>query len=271
MNKTKGIRKVLRILFQSACLLVFLYLLTVFAYRCAVADAGSKTSAVARFLMELIVCCFFAMLAADIYRRIFTWKRNKFTRVLGWILRGIVILVCGVYIILMTVISHPKLEDTTEDVDYVLVLGLALENGRAAGDLVRRVEQAIIFEKDYPDADIIFTGGTHDDLVQTEAVIMVQYFVDHGGDMNHALEETHSQDTVQNFKNVGEMTGNNVPVAVVTSDYHMFRVAAIMRCQGWNLVRYVPAPSDPVLYGENLLWEAVCVIVGAAQGTLSLW
>lgn len=267
MEKTSGIRKVLRVLFQTACTLAFLYLLTIFAYRYAVADRGTKGSAVLRFLVELHVCGFLALFAADLFRHIFTWKRNGFTRVLGWFLRCFVLTVCAVFTLCMSLIGHYRLKDTTKDVEYVIVLGLALENGRAAGDLIRRVEQAIALEKEYPEAEFIFSGGTHDDFVQTEAVIMVEHFVNHGGDIGYAHEESQSQDTIQNFKNVGEMTGMNVPVAVVTSDYHMFRVAGIMRKQGWNRVRYVPAASDRLLYPENLLWEAVCVLTGTATGT----
>lgn len=267
MEKAKGLRKVLRVLFQLVCTLTFLYLLTIFAYRYAVADRGSKGSAILRLLVEMHVCGFAALFAADLFRHIFTWKKNGFTRALGWILRSAVLLVCTVFVVLMTVIAHPRLKDTAEDVEYVMVLGLALENGRAAGDLIRRVEQAIALEKEYPEAEFIFSGGTHDDLVQTEAVIMVQHFVNHGGDVGYAHEESQSQDTVQNFKNVGKMTGMNVPVAVVTSDYHMYRVAGIMRKQGWTRIRYVPAASDRLLYPENLLWEAVCVLTGTAMGT----
>ena len=267
MKKTTGIRKAPRVLFQTACMLAFLYLLTIFAYRYAVADRGSKGTALLRFLVELHACAFLALFAADLFRHIFTWKQNSFTRVLGWILRCAVVMVCAVITICMMLIGNYRLKDTTEEVEYVMVLGLALENGRAAGDLIRRVEQAIVLEKEYPDAEFIFSGGTHDDLVQTEAVIMVEHFVTHGGDIGYAREESQSQDTVQNFKNVGNMTGMSVPIAVVTSDYHMFRVAGIMRKQGWTRIRYVPAASDRLLYPENLLWEAICVITGTLQGT----
>lgn len=267
MKKTTGITKVLRVLFQAACTLTFLYLLTIFAYRFAVADRGSKSSAILRFLVELHACGFLAFFAADLFRHIFTWKQNGLARVLGWILRCAVVTVCTVITVCMILIGNYRLKDTTEEVEYVMVLGLALENGRAAGDLIRRVEKAVALEKEYPEAEFIFSGGTHDDLVQTEAVIMVQHFVNHGGDIGYAREESQSQDTVQNFKNVGKMTGMSVPIAVVTSDYHMFRVAGIMRNQGWTRIRYVPAASDRLLYPENLLWEAVCVLTGIASGT----
>ena len=247
-------------MFQVACTLVFLYLLTVFAYRCAVADRGSKISAVSRFVSELFVCASLALFASDVYRKIFTWKRNGLKRVLGWILRIFVFAVCAVHLCLMMLIARPSLKDSTEDVDYVLVLGLALENGRAAGDLIRRVEKSIALQKEYPEAEFIFSGGSHDDLVQTEAVIMIKHFIDMGGDPDHTHEESRSQHTIQNFKNVGRMTGMNIPVAVVTSDYHMLRVAGIMKKQGWTHVRYVPAPSDRILYVENLLWESICVV-----------
>lgn len=270
MTKNAGVRRALQILFQTVCTLAFLYLLTVFAYRMAVADRGSKLSAVSRFAAELNICAFFAMLAADIFRHIFTWHRSTVARVLGWILRIFVILICAVHLCLMTLIASFDPKDSAKEVDYVLVLGLALENGRASGDLIRRVEQAIRIQSEYPEAEFIFSGGTHDDLVQTEAVIMVMHFVDMGGDPDHAHEESKSQDTIQNFKNIGEMTGMNIPVAVVTSDYHMFRTAGIMKKQGWTFVRYVSAPSDRILYPENLLWESSCVITGILMKTFSM-
>jgi uncharacterized SAM-binding protein YcdF (DUF218 family) len=264
-------RKALNSVVHALFVLFLAYLTFVFLYRLFSAKEAARITVVFRFVMELVVYGVFALVVVDMMQDIFTWEKNRTLSLIGMVLRLLCVLICAVYIMLMGIIARPNLEDTTEESDYVLVLGQALENGRASGDLARRLEKAIEVEQENPDSIFIFSGGNDPDIENTEATVMLNYFVAHGGDIDRTLEETESTDTVQNVRNLGRMVDNTTPVSVITSDYHMLRTAGILKKQGWTAVRYIPADSDNLFFGENQFWEAICVLHGTLRRTMVLF
>ena len=112
-------------------MLAALYLLGIFIYRFCVAAEDARLTVVIRFVMELVILAIPVLVVLDICRGIFTWTRNRILSVLGWILRIILVCICVVFIVLMIFIFHPDLKGSVKEPEYVLVLGLALENGRA--------------------------------------------------------------------------------------------------------------------------------------------
>ena len=251
-------------------LIFLLYLLGVFIYRIIVIRPAQKAVVVVRFLSELVVLAVPSVLFLDLFKGLVKKIKHKAARVAARIVKYIFMAFCFLLVIVMFCVADSVPEDTEMEVDYVFVLGLALEDGRASADLIKRVEKAIEFEKDHPNAVFIFSGGNAEDVENTEAVAMMTYFIDNGGNFEYAWGEAEATDTVANFKNLEKMTGKDVPVAVITSDYHMLRAAGIMKNQGWEKVRYVPADSDTLLYNENCLWESICLIFGLARGTFSI-
>ena len=53
------------------------------------------------------------------------------------------------------------------------------------------------------------------------------------------------------------MTDPNEPVVLITSDYHMDRAVQTAAGAGFTRVMRLPAPSSPVHFGANVLWEAI--------------
>ncbi len=49
--------------------------------------------------------------------------------------------------------------NTAGQADYAIVLGLALENGKPASDLLARLDTAREYLERYPEAHLILTGG----------------------------------------------------------------------------------------------------------------
>ena len=53
------------------------------------------------------------------------------------------------------------------------------------------------------------------------------------------------------------MLDPDAPVVLISSDYHMDRAAAMAEAAGFTRILRLPAPSEPLYYGANLMWEVV--------------
>ena len=93
-------------------------------------------------------------------------------KVVGWILRVIMILMTAVLFFFFGKITISSLMNTAAPAPNALVLGLALENGKPAGDLISRLDTAEAYVKDNPRETLILTGGNPDASGKTEAGVM---------------------------------------------------------------------------------------------------
>lgn len=134
-------------------------------------------------------------------------------------------------------------------VKAIIVLGSGVENGKPSAALAKRLDAAVPVAKTSPQALLILSGGLDFGERETEAVIMARYLQQHyaipSSDM--ALEDQ-STSTELNLKNskailVQHQINLTDPVAIVTSDFHTIRAAAIARKQGYQHVTMISAPT----------------------------
>ena len=94
------------------------------------------------FRYELIFCAVFLLLALDVRFSLFTRWKPVLLKGIGWILRAAVILCSAVILFFCGRVIVGSFINTEAPTDYAIVLGLALENGKPAPDLVSRVDTA---------------------------------------------------------------------------------------------------------------------------------
>jgi len=168
-------------------------------------------------------------------------------------------------------------EALPQRVDGVLVLGGAVNarvshwtNSPQFNEAADRIMAAHIITSRYPDARIVFSGGSG--LVSgggmNEADAMRQYFEDIGNNSHNIVYEDRSRNTVENIHNSFKLV-NPAPEEVwilVTSAFHMPRSLGIAEKLGWNLMAYpvdyrsqgsynvIPARLDVLdnLYASNV-------------------
>ena len=115
--------------------------------------------------------------------------------------------------------------DFTEDV--VIVLGGGIRQGEIRQTLQRRLDQALAYHAQNPNAMILVTGGTGFGEEIPEARAMANYLVNHGVPQMQILIEDMAYSTYTNMsyssKILGEIFDTPPRAVVITSDFHMFR------------------------------------------------
>ena len=147
--------------------------------------------------------------------------------------------------------------DNAGQADHVIVLGLALENGKPTTDLISRLETARDYLEEYSEARLILTGGNAEAQGKTEAQVMRDILTEWGVSADRLILEDRSQNTQENFGNIAVMIPPEEPVVMISSDYHMDRAVRIATESGFSRVMRLPAPSGFFTYGANVLSEVI--------------
>ncbi|MDG6094091.1 YdcF family protein [Acetobacter sp. AN02] len=155
----------------------------------------------------------------------------------------------------------------------VIVFGAALRPDGQPSDIMQaRVAAAVRFASCIPGSWFLVTGGAARNGV-TESQAMHRLLTDAGIFLNCITEETRAEDTYQSVRlcsDILKQEGYGGEIAVVTSDFHLFRCCLLMRLAGWRVIP-VSAPSGPLLSWRGLrlrlhefpatLWDAILVVL----------
>ena len=134
-------------------------------------------------------------------------------------------------------------------VKAIIVLGSGIEHGQPSATLTQRLNRAAALAKQQPNVPLIMTGGLDFREKFTEAEVMSNYV-----QQNFSISATRiwledrSTSTDLNLKNSQPILAQlniqlNEPIAIVTSDFHTLRAAAIARKQGYHHIVTVAAPT----------------------------
>lgn len=118
--------------------------------------------------------------------------------------------------------------------DFIIVLGAGLINGEKVTPLLAsRCDKAMkVYNRSYSASKIICSGGQGSDEKISEAQAMKNYLVSKGVPASDILLEDESVNTIENLKNsrikIMEYGGRQ-KIAVVTSNFHVFRAVSDAR------------------------------------------
>ena len=209
------------------------------------------------FAYELIACAVLTAFALDMRFGFFTRFGPPLLKATGWLLRIAVVLATAVLLCFMGKITAGSFIRQNAPARYAIVLGLALENGKPAEDLLSRLDTAAAFVRENTDAALILTGGNPDGSGKTEAAVMRELLLERGvADAKMVLEDQ-AKTTGDNFRNTAGMLKPDEPVVLISSDYHMDRAVQTAGRSGFTRIIRRPAPSSFRLYGANVMWETI--------------
>jgi len=141
-------------------------------------------------------------------------------------------------------------------VDGIVVLGGAIDPVLSAArhqpiltESAERLFAFVVLARRYPDARLLFTGGSASlvDDAEREADVARTVFAAVGLDVGRIVFERDSRNTYENAvdgKRVAEPKPGEAWV-LITSAYHMPRAVGCFRAQGWRVIPY------PVDYGTG--------------------
>ena len=212
------------------------------------------------FRNELILCAILLVCALDLRFGFFTKLRPKATKIIGWILRVVVIILSLAIVFMFGKVIVGSLINTAEDADNVVVLGMALEDGEPTKDLLYRLDTAQKYLEEHPDATLILTGGNPDKSGKTEAAVMKDILTKRGVPEDRMILEDQAATTRDNFINAAKIIDPAEPVVFISSNYHMDRAVGMAKGAGFTNIMRLPARSDALRYGSNVMWEVVLEI-----------
>lgn len=120
--------------------------------------------------------------------------------------------------------------DRDTPVDAVVVLGAGVNGREPSLSLLVRLEAALDYIQDKPEALIVVTGGQGRGEEISEARCMADWLTAHGVDEGRILLEEQAATTEENVRYTKAILADygvdaGAAVAVVTSDYHLCRAA----------------------------------------------
>ena len=214
------------------------------------------------FSYELAVCAVLLVFALDVRFGFFTKLLLKICKIIGWALRAAVIIMTAVILFFGGKIIAGSMINTSAPADHVVVLGHALEDGKPAPDLLYRLETAKQYLDRNPDATLILTGGNPDKSGKTEAGVMCELLTELGVPQDKMILEDKAQTTKRNYENTIKMIDPKQPVVLISSNYHMDRAVLTARDAGFENILRLPAPSEFLYFGANVMWEIVLELRG---------
>ena len=209
------------------------------------------------FVYEIFLCVILLLFALDIRFNIFTRWKPAILRVIGWLLRTVIVLSSAVILFFCGRVITGSLINNAGPADYAIVLGLALENGEPAPDLLARLDTAREYLEKHPETQLILTGGNADASGRTEADVMHDILTERNVPEDKLILEGQAQTTKENFGNIAGMISAEEPVVMISSNYHMDRAVRNASESGFSHMMRLPAPSGFFAYGANMLSEVV--------------
>jgi len=153
------------------------------------------------------------------------------------------------------------------DVDYtedaVIVLGAGVHGEQVSRTLARRLDTAIEYWRQNPDATIVVTGGLGNQATITEAEAMARYLIARGVPEARILLEDLSTSTFENLIFAKAILDEHFPdgfrAVLITNDFHIYRAVQMARYVELDVSR-VGAYTDWYTWPVNYLREMLAVL-----------
>lgn len=183
------------------------------------------------------------------------------------------------------------LTSTKQAADYAIVLGAQVRGDKISNSLQKRLDTALEYAENNPNTMLVLSGGQGEGENVSEARAMFEYLQYNGIPAERMLLEDQSVNTVQNItfstkvierqehykalaaqemlmESYRERPKGDIKIAVLTSDFHVFRAKSIAKKQGILNVAGIAAPSDPVLAVHMWIREGFAVLKDKFMGKL---
>lgn len=148
--------------------------------------------------------------------------------------------------------------------DAVIVLGAGIRGDKVTLPLKLRLDTAIDYHKQNPEAVIVVTGGQGFQETVTEAFAMEKYLVENGVNKDMILKEEKATSTAENMEYskliLDEYFDTDYSVVVVTNNFHIYRGTAMARKSGFDNVSHKHAGLQWYNLMPCFLRESIAVL-----------
>ena len=142
-----------------------------------------------------------------------------------WLIVSGAVLLLGLLSCMTALYLYGKQDTVTYREDVVLVLGAAIKGDKPTKSLQNRLDRAIDYHQQNPDAYILVSGGKGSQETISEAEAMARYLLAHGVPAASIIKEEAATSTTENFRFSLPLMKEADVIAFITTDYHIFRAA----------------------------------------------
>ena len=220
------------------------------------------------FHVAMTGLCFLALGAVCLALRLLRGKKHERTwRVILLTLTGVCMLtVFGA----MAYLDRSGRSDTFEAgsaPEFVVVLGAQVQGDEPSLTLKKRLDLALSYLNDHPQAKVIVSGAQGADEAYTEAYVMAKYLIEQGVDESRVIQEEQAHDTRENLEYsrvLAEQHGmDTASVLIITSDFHLCRAKYLARRLGMEPYGLASQTWPEILRVNYLLREVFAFIKAA--------
>ncbi len=146
--------------------------------------------------------------------------------------------------------------------DVLLILGCRVKGDTPEETLQMRINKAAEYLNNNKNVVAIACGGiVHDDQTKSEAQAIFEGLTQKGVEAGRIILEDKSTTTKENFlnaKKIIENMGENLKVAMLSSEFHLMRAGLLAKKCGLD-VTTLAAPSPENLRMKNYIRELICL------------
>lgn len=173
---------------------------------------------------------------------IFYKKINEITKTgwAKWVKQVVIALVCMELLLVGFLAFYGQVDNVNYNEDAVIVLGAGIRGDRVTVPLAYRLNSAVEYHKQNPDALIVVTGGKGYQETITEAEAMEKYLLRKGVAPEKIVKEEKATSTNENMRYSKEILDSlfedEYSVVVITNNFHIYRGVSIAKMEGFENV-----------------------------------
>ncbi|OTG69314.1 hypothetical protein B9T25_01605 [Acinetobacter sp. ANC 4470] len=191
------------------------------------------------------------LIHAIFYRSIqcFLAQKVQFKTLYQWVWSGFLLWLITLAIFFAYIHQHTQQQNTEQTVQAIIILGSGIQNGQPSPTLAKRLDQGAELAQQQTKAILIVTGGIGYTEKETEAEIMAKYlYQQYNIPLQRIYLEDKSTSTELNLFNAKTILKYqniplSAPIAIVTSDFHTLRAAAIAKKLGYQNIITIGAKT----------------------------
>ncbi len=186
------------------------------------------------------------------------------SKIPGVALITVLVLFCIAFSLFLFLYIFGSVDTSCADEDALIVLGCGVKGDEPGQNLKDRLNRAILYHQENPDALIIVSGGKGDDENVSEAFAMEQYLIKHGVPAEIIIKEDRATSTEENFlyskEILDEYFEEHYKVAFITNDFHIYRSSVFAKLTGFANVTSTHADTTWYTVLPNGLRECITVL-----------
>ncbi|MDO4296172.1 MAG: YdcF family protein [bacterium] len=260
LSKSKGEEYMLFWMFNLIAVLCMAYYIVILLY------SGIGTSWSFVWLFGAVLFLLLAV-GSEYYaknsRRIPLWVPVS---VLTTLLAGVVI-----FAVTEVLIFSQAVGKKADGMDYVIVLGTQVKGESISDSLKKRLDEVLLYAEKNPDTIFVLSGGKGKGEYLPEAEAMYTYLKYNGVEETSMIKEEFSTNTKQNLeyskrlieqREAGlhqQRRGQAPKIAVLSSDFHVFRAKQLAKKMGLTDIYGISAPTNKLLFVHFCVREALAV------------